>query len=455
MVIMQDALPGLKRFLRPVGLNERMMGLVIRCVVAFVMHLGRMAAARAATAVRSEPRHRAQVCRFLSRKLLRRLSPAAVLRGQLLLMESRQSGMFFFLVDPTLASQQGSKTENTFSAGNRQRRPRKGRRYNKYKRARKSCHCFVKGLLITPSGIRMPFSRSYYTRAYCTAKKRPYRTQTELAAEMIAELPLEEGAKVVVLGDTAFDAACIREACSKRKYTWVVPLNPERVVAGPKGKRPKVKTLVNGLSADQLVAIRLHAGKGPHVEQRRVSPWRVGSKVKPRTYYVHSRRQAVHSVGEVQLVFSTRTKPTKNQPVEVQKILMTNDLTLSAKQIVEWYGLRWQIELFFKELKSTLGFHQYRFRKFDRVEGWDELAQVTFLYLEWYRARQLQRRDLPEEKKKWWRWQRTHGLCMAVRQAAEQADLREIAQRLETPTGLQRLRRLLKRAVPKESGAAA
>jgi hypothetical protein len=455
MVIMQDALPGLKRFLKPVGLNERTLALVIRCVVAFVMHLGRMAAARAATSVRSEPRHRAQVCRFLGRKLLRRLSPAGVLRSQLLLLESRRSGRFFFLVDQTLASQQGAKTENTFSTGNRQRRPRKGRRYSKYKHARKTCHCFVKGLLITPSGIRIPFGRSYYTREYCEAKNRHYRTQTELAAEMIAELPLPEEAQVVVLGDTAFDAASIRQACDQRQYTWIVPLNPERVLAGPRGKRPKVRSLINGLKADRLVEIRLHAGKGSYVEQRRVSPWRVGSKVKPRTYYVHQRRQAVHSVGEVQLVFSTRTKPTKNRPVEVQKILMTNDLSLSAKQIVEWYGLRWQIELFFKELKSTLGFHQYRFRKFDAVEGWDELAQVTVLYLEWYRASQLQRRDLPEEKKKWWRWQRTHGLCLAVRQAAEQADIQEIARRLETPTGLQRLRRLLKRALPKESAPAA
>ena len=451
---MQDALPGLKRFLKPVGLKERALGLVIRCVVAFVMHLGRMAAARAATAVRSEPRHRAQLCRFLGRKLLRRLSPAAVLRGQLLQMESRQSGKFLFLVDQTLTSQQGAKTENTYSTGNRQRRPRKGRRYSKYKHARKSCHCFVKGLLITPSGIRIPFSKSYYTREYCQAKNRPYRTQTELAAEMIVELPLPEGTEVVVLGDTAFDADSIRTACDQRKYTWVVPVNPERVLAGPKGKRPKVRSLINALKADQLVEIRLHAGRGPYVEQRRVSPWRVGSKVKPRTYYVHPRRQAVHSVGEVQLVFSTRTKPTRNRPVEVQKILMTNDLSLSAKQIVELYGLRWQIELFFKELKSTLGFHQYRFRQFDRVEGWDELIQVTVLYLEWYRARQLQRRDLDEAKKNWWRWQRTHGLCLAVRHAAEQADLEQIAQRLETPTGLQRLRRLLNRALPKESKAA-
>jgi hypothetical protein len=438
-----------------VGLNERMASMVIRCVVAFVMHLGRMAAARAASAVRSEPRHRAQVCRFLARKLLRRFSPAAVLRDQLLVLESRLTGTFYFLVDQTLVSQQGGKTANTFSTGNRRRRPRKGRRYSQYKHARKTCHCFVKGLLITPSGIRIPFSKSYYTREYCEAKGRLYRTQTEMAAAMIEELPLPEEAKVVVLGDTAFDAESIRAACGKRNYTWVVPLNPERVLAGPQGKRPKVRSLVKDLKADQVVEIRLHAGKGPHVEQRRISPWRVGSKVKPRTYYVHQRRQAVHSVGEVQLVFSTKIKPSKGQPLEMQKILMTNDLRLSAKQMVELYGLRWQIELFFKELKSTLGFHQYRFRRFEPVEGWDELAQVAILYLEWYRARQLLRHDLSEDKKKWWRRQRTHGLCMAVRQAAEQADLQQIAKRLETPTGLQRIRRLFKNALPMESRAAA
>ena len=50
----------------------------------------------------------------------------------------------------------------------------------------------------------------------------------------------------------------------------------------------------------------------------------------------------------------------------------------------------------------------------------------------------------------WWQWQRAHGLCVAVRQGAEQADLEQIARRLETPTGLQGLRRLFKRALPRE-----
>jgi hypothetical protein len=61
----------------------------------------------------------------------------------------------------------------------------------------------------------------------------------------------------------------------------------------------------------------------------------------------------------------------------------------------------------------------------------------------------LRRRDLSEEKKKWWRWQRTHGLCLAVRHAAEKADLEEIATRMETPTGIKRLRRLFKGVLPR------
>jgi hypothetical protein len=55
-----------------------------------------------------------------------------------------------------------------------------------------------------------------------------------------------------VVGDTAFDAETIRAACDRRGFRWIVPMNPERVLAGPKGKRPKVQTLVKGLKASQL-----------------------------------------------------------------------------------------------------------------------------------------------------------------------------------------------------------
>ena len=52
-MIMQDALTGIKRFLKPVGLKERVLGLTIHCVAAFCLHWGRMSAVQAAGAVRT------------------------------------------------------------------------------------------------------------------------------------------------------------------------------------------------------------------------------------------------------------------------------------------------------------------------------------------------------------------------------------------------------------------
>ena len=452
-MIMQEALPGIKRFLKSAGLKDRMQSLTIRCVAAFCLHWGRMSAVQAAGAVRSEPRHRAQICRFLGRKYWRKLRLVAVLQAELLAQETKK-GRFLYLTDQTLCSQQGDKTQNTYSSGNRQRRPRKGKRYNKYKFARKRCHCFVMGLLITPSGMRIPFRRCYYTKEYCDKKGMPYRKQTELAAEMIRELPLPEDADVVVLGDTAFDAEVIREACDKRHYQWIVPMNPERVLAGPK-PRPKVWSLAKGLTAKQLKAVRLYPQRGEYVARRRLSAYRIGPKVKPRTFYAHQESRDVHSVGKVLLVFSTREKPLAGQQPNVQKILMTNACTLKAAEVIELYDLRWQIELFFKELKSTLGFDQYRFRKFEQVEGWLELVLVTFLYLEWHRARQLARSDVTKEEKERWHRQRTHGLCMAMRQAVDRADLDYLAEAVQTPGGVRRLRRKLREVTQTEYRTAA
>src|SRR3989304_3891624 len=111
---------------------------------------------------------------------------------------------------------------------------------------------------------------------------------------------------------------------------------------------------------------------------------------------------------------------------------MTNDPRLPLREVVELYSLRWQIELFFKELKSTLGFHQYKFQRFEAVEGWMKLALTAFLYLEWFRCRQLARRGLSDEEKRWWRCQRTYGLCQAVRLASQQSELHYLADRLKT-----------------------
>jgi len=255
---------------------------------------------------------------------------------------------------------------------------------------------------------------------------------------------------VVVLGDTAYDAEVVQSACKDRSYSWIFPCNSERVLAGPKGQRPRVRSLLKDWSTWSRQTLRLAPGQGPYAVYRRLSPHRIGPKAKLRTYDVHQERQQVRSVGEVRLVFSTTKMNLKTATPDDVKILMTNNLRFSTRDVIELYSLRWQIELFFKELKSTLGFHQYQFQKFEPVEAWMELALTTFLYLETYRVQQLSRRDLSDDEKRWWRHQRTYGLCQAVRSASEQNELKYLADCLETPGGTRRLKRIIRDSFPKE-----
>ena len=118
--------------------------------------------------------------------------------------------------------------------------------------------------------------------------------------------------------------------------------------------------------------------------------------------------------------------------------------------MIELYALRWQIELFFKELKSTLGFSRYSFEKFQAVEGWAELALTTVLFLEHQRARKLADRRLSEESRRWWASQRLHGLCEAFRQECAGQELKYYSERLKTSGGIEKMKRLLTAAIPKE-----
>jgi len=454
MVMVTDSAKELKRFLKWTRLSRYAQLMVMRLVLAFLLRRGRMSCSQAGGAVRTEAVHRSQITRFLTRPRWQQGDFNAPLRQVLLEMESCK-GKFLFIIDATLCSRSGKKTENTYSTGNRKRRPSKGRRYGKHKHARKACHSFTFGLLITPGGCRLPFQIPHYTKEYCRKTGREHRTTAESAAELIRSLPLPEEAEVIVLGDTAYDAKVVRDACDTRHYQWIFPANPERVYEGPKGARPKVRSRLKDWPSLSLATIRLRASTGKYVGYRRLSRWRVGPKMKPRVYYAYQEKRGVHSVGRVQLVFSTMKANLRKATPDDVKILMTNALDLSVSEVIELYSLRWQIELFFKELKSTLGFVQYRFERFEAVVAWANVAITAVLYLEWRRAKQLLRRGLNRQARRWWQGQRLHGLCQDFIQDVERTELRYVADRLKTYGGIAKLKRLLSNAFPAEYRTAA
>ena len=122
---------------------------------------------------------------------------------------------------PTL----GLHAQNTFSCRNTKKRKKNSNRQQK-KTPPKLNHVFVFGILISPqTGTRIPCVRPYYTENYCKQRaakatpRRPapvFRTQADIAADMIRSVRVPTGSRVLVLGDTAFEAKQIRAACRQR-----------------------------------------------------------------------------------------------------------------------------------------------------------------------------------------------------------------------------------------------
>ena len=162
---------------------------------------------------------------------------------------------------------------------------------------------------------------------------------------------------MVVLGDTALDAKAIRTTYEERKFSWIVPTNPEQVLAGEK-RRPQVLSLSEDLTADQIVCLKVHPAKGKYIDYRRISRYRVAPKFKPCTYYVHEESRDVHSVGKIRLFFSTTKAPAQGHRVEVQKILMSNDEKLTLRDVIELYQLWWQIKMFHPDYPSSYSLYR-------------------------------------------------------------------------------------------------
>jgi Transposase DDE domain len=439
-MIFATSLPGFKSFLGQSARDCADFGHVVAFVACILLPAARRSVLAASRCVRSDLRDAGNLLRFLGGSD----SPGVLLAAaqqRLLNQASRQHQRLHLLVlDSTQHGQQGTLTQNTFSRGNCQPRAKKSQRKQKKNHPR-GCHTFVFALLLCPCGLRIPYWLPFYTKEYCQLRGWRHQSQADLAAQLIRDIPLPQSVPLVVLGDTAFEAAQIREACAARGARWVVPVNPERRLATDK-PRPKVLSLCQGLSAQEFRRVSFRLDQGELAPLARVSPGRVRSSKHQRVYWVHHRMADVLSVGRVVLLFSNKQDPSQARAVAVQKVLMSNAVQASAEELLRWYALRWQVELFFKECKGELGMCQYKTKHFARVEGWVNLCVLSFCYLEWRRLVHLGK--AAKQERPYWLSARAHALRAALRREVEGADVLGLIRSAQTARGRRRLNDLLK-----------
>jgi hypothetical protein len=356
-------------------------------------------------------------------------------------------------------------------------------RYPQSRKRRTANHAFVMGLLLTDKGGRLPLPRkSYYTKSYCHKKRRRYRSLNDLAAAMIREVAVPADVEVTVVYDSAFDAKQVHRAARHRGFREVFPLDPNRNLSGGADveagelRGQKVVHWTRTWQRDAFTLLELQVENEDHVFFRRRHRDNLRRRKTQRRYAAAARHATVSKLGDCLIVASYKENPKvklhagesadwwayhtgpviydrqqRPQPRRWQaKVLACTDPKATARQVIEWYEVRWQIELFFRELKSRMQLGGYVLMKFEAVERYLDLLLMGFLLLEQQRLRDLQRAGPPAERGgEAWVQARTTDRLRSLEALCDEWNAAEIERRIRTARGRKRLLKDLRERMPR------
>jgi hypothetical protein len=262
----------------------------------------------------------------------------------------------------------------------------------KYRKKRKDtgpttkAHTFIQGLLITHTGMRIPLPRrTYYTRKYCWKHKKKYLKMTQLAALIIATVKVPPLVQIVVVADEFFEGTTMDKACNEREYIYIVPIDKRRCGEDQYGKRTAQNLHRHGKSLDRKKLKKIVFK--PYQERTALLRRRTGDDKKQRVYFAISEVRRISGLGERTIVYSWKPQ-TKSGRWKSNwfKALVSNAKDCDVATLIEYYELRWQIEIFFRELKSFMGLTDFTGGNFAAYERFVDMVLLAYLFLEWYRV---------------------------------------------------------------------
>jgi len=117
----------------------------------------------------------------------------------------------------------------------------------------------------------------------------------------------------------------------------------------------------------------------PHTCYRRTWIERLPGNRGRKTFWIFEKRTRLKHLGDVIVVLS---KKGRNVGPKNTKLLVTNLLELSGRQVISLYQRRWAIEILFKELKSGLGLGEHQVtKKLSRIEKSLGISLIAYLLL--------------------------------------------------------------------------
>jgi len=272
--------------------------------------------------------------------------------------------------------------------------------------------------------------------------------------------------------DSAFDADKIHRVCRRRGFREVFPIDPNRNLASSDDANAKaiegekVVAWTRTWDREEFEFIELQVENENHVYFRRRHVDNLRVKKTERRYAAAARHASVSKLGACLIVISYKENPDvellagqsaewwayhtqeillrkKSKKVPMRwhgKVLACTDPSVTAREVIEWYEVRWQVELLFRELKSRMQFGCYVLMKFEAVERYVDFLLMGLLLLEHQRLRDMKKAGVPSRRAgEPWVQARVTDRLRNLEAQIDEWNLQQIEAALKTKAGRKRL----------------
>lgn len=217
---------------------------------------------------------------------------------------------------------------------------------------------------------------AFYTKTYCRKNNIKYQTEHENVIDFLNDLNLKDyiGAhdpnQVVVLADSGYDNKDIENTIDRKGWKYIIALKKRRSVKTEKQYADTAKSK----GWDQVEQL---FNKHRRLKWVTVFLPKNSSVKKRKEFRTRQITGYLRSVGKAQLVCSEFKKRPKGR----RKYLASNDLKVTARQILLGYRIRWEIEIFHKMIKMFLGFEDVATSSFKSVISHVHWVYCTYILL--------------------------------------------------------------------------
>jgi hypothetical protein len=328
----------------------------------------------------------------------------------------------YMILDSTAQSHRSKKMENRII----------------YKKGYTSDHFFVMGILYFPdTNVRIPLPRRVYrTKRYCQKHGYKYRSQVQLAEMMIRYAHLPDDIDVIVIFDSFFPSEGVIKTIRNKGYHFVCSAKNNRVDVDT-GKQLKA------ICQEHITSGRLKNRIQIRVPGKRSGYAHVSAqKYETKTFTTYTEKLSISKVGDVQVVFSH--KESDMSDLKHMRYILTDMLDMNTCDILTIYSYRWQIELYFKELKSYLGLGHYQMLSFRAIVRHLDCVIMAFMYLEHLRIRKLM--EHPNHRQ--WKYARTLQMSYVIAQEVRMTNLSYLKRIIKDESGFAKLEQELMNKLP-------